>query len=65
MSKTNCFYFQRKLYRTVKKVPIELQGVLDEQTFEKARLYQLDKSTFGFWSGLYSQIEMTVSVYLY
>ena len=48
----------------MKKVPIELQDVLDEETFEKARLYQLDKSTFGFWSGLYSQIEMTVSFYL-
>jgi len=37
---------------------------LDEETFEKARLYQLDKSVFGFWSGLFSQCEMTVLLIL-
>lgn len=42
------------------KVPSALEGVLDEETFEKARLYQIDKSNFGFWSGLYSQVESTV-----
>ncbi len=46
----------------VKTVPQELEKVLDGETFEKARLYSLDKSQFGFWSGLYSQFEMTVSV---
>lgn len=34
---------------------------MDSETFEKSRLYQLDKSTFSFWSGLYSEIEGTVS----
>ena len=53
--------FQRKLYKTVTEVPTELKGVLDQETFEKARLYQLDRSVFGFWSGLYSEVEMTVS----
>uniref|UniRef100_A0A8C8BAQ4 CAAX prenyl protease 1 N-terminal domain-containing protein n=1 Tax=Otus sunia TaxID=257818 RepID=A0A8C8BAQ4_9STRI len=33
---------------------------MDSETFEKSRLYQLDKSTFSFWSGLYSEVEGTV-----
>lgn len=35
---------------------------MDPETFEKSRLYQLDKSNFSFWSGLYSETEGTVSV---
>lgn len=42
-------------------VPDVLDGVLDKETFEKARVYQIDKSNFGFWSNLYSQLESTVS----
>ena len=52
---------QHKVYKTMRTVPTSLEGVLDEETFEKARLYQLDRSVFGFWSGLYSQLELTVS----
>lgn len=33
---------------------------MDSDTFEKSRLYQLDKSNFSFWSGLYSETEGTV-----
>merc|ERR1711976_495539 len=52
---------QRGLYRSSKgKIPEELKAVLDEETFEKARLYNLDRSVFGSWSGLYSQLEMTL-----
>ena len=53
-------YRQRCLYKTVKTVPDSLKGVLDQETFTKARLYGLDKSTFGCWSSLYSQIESTL-----
>lgn len=35
---------------------------MDPETFEKSRLYQLDKSNFSFWSGLYSETEGTVSI---
>ncbi|KAM9320990.1 CAAX prenyl protease 1 homolog [Gastrophryne carolinensis] len=48
---------QRKIYRTTTHVPAELGNIMDPETFEKSRLYQLDKSTFSFWSGLYSEIE--------
>ena len=59
------FSFQRCLYKTVKTVPDSLKGVLDQETFTKARLYGLDKSTFGCWSSLYSQIESTVGLNLH
>ena len=52
--------FQGCLYKSAREVPDELKDVLDKETFEKARLYQIDKREFGFWSGLYSQFETTV-----
>lgn len=51
---------QRKIYETQKTVPKELSSIIDGETFEKSRSYALDKSKFGFWSGLYSQIEGTI-----
>nr|KAG5708929.1 hypothetical protein BaRGS_009338 [Batillaria attramentaria] len=53
----------RSVYLKHTKVPSALEGVLDQETFEKARLYQIDKSNFGFWSGLYSQIESTTPAF--
>ncbi|XP_012294527.1 CAAX prenyl protease 1 homolog isoform X3 [Aotus nancymaae] len=50
---------QRRIYKTTTHVPPELGQIMDSETFEKSRLYQLDKSTFSFWSGLYSEIEGT------
>lgn len=47
---------QRKIYNDSKTVPSELSGVVDQETFDKARLYNLDKSNFGFWSGLWNQL---------
>lgn len=53
-------YRQRLVYRTTTHVPSELGNIMDAETFEKSRLYQLDKSTFSFWSGLYSEVEGTI-----
>ncbi|XP_023561980.1 CAAX prenyl protease 1 homolog isoform X5 [Octodon degus] len=50
---------QRRIYKTTTHVPPELEQIMDSETFEKSRLYQLDKSTFSFWSGLYSEAEGT------
>ncbi|OCT92196.1 hypothetical protein XELAEV_18015252mg [Xenopus laevis] len=55
---------QRKIYRTTTHVPAELGNIMDAETFEKSRLYQLDKSTFSFWSGLYSEAEGTLILLL-
>ncbi|KAL7981207.1 hypothetical protein Chor_005441 [Crotalus horridus] len=51
---------QRTVYKTTTHVPLELGPIMDSETFEKSRLYQLDKSAFSFWSGLYSELEGTV-----
>lgn len=51
---------QRRIYRSTTHVPQELGKIMDSATFEKSRLYQLDKSNFSFWSGLYSETEGTV-----
>ncbi|XP_069466167.1 CAAX prenyl protease 1 homolog [Ambystoma mexicanum] len=53
-------YRQRRVYQTTTHVPSELGKIVDEETFEKSRLYQLDKSGFAFWSGLYSETEGTL-----
>lgn len=57
-------YRQRNIYRTTVHVPTELGKIMDSETFEKSRLYQLDKSNFGFWSGLYSEFEGTLILLL-
>ena len=33
---------------------------MEQATFDKARLYQMDKSNFGKYSGLYAHVEMTL-----
>uniref|UniRef100_A0A8C1MKJ5 CAAX prenyl protease n=1 Tax=Cyprinus carpio TaxID=7962 RepID=A0A8C1MKJ5_CYPCA len=55
---------QREIYRSTTHVPTELGKIMDSETFEKSRLYQLDKSNFGFWSGLYSEAEGTLILLL-
>ena len=49
------------MYKNTKEIPAELKSHLKEETFEKSRLYECDKSKLGFMSGTYSQIEATVS----
>ncbi|XP_047128545.1 CAAX prenyl protease 1 homolog isoform X1 [Hydra vulgaris] len=53
-------YRQHKVYLNTKDIPVELKDSLDKQTFEKSRLYQVDRSKFGFVSSIYSQLELTV-----
>lgn len=53
-------FFQHKVLKYTKDVPDELKDTLDHESFEKARVYQLDRSSFGFVSGAYSQVETTV-----
>ncbi|XP_041463404.1 CAAX prenyl protease 1 homolog [Lytechinus variegatus] len=55
---------QRNIYRNTKEVPSSLRDVIDNETFEKARLYGLDKSSFGFWHGIYEQIESSIILVL-
>ncbi len=41
-------------------VPVELKDVIDQETFEKSRVYAIDKGLFSFVRGFYSQIETYV-----
>ena len=51
---------QKVIYRTKTKVPKELEGIVDPETFEKARLYALDKANFGAVEGIFNQVLSTV-----
>ena len=56
---------QRKVYDENKKPPPELAEITDEATFEKARLYALDKSRFGAFHGMFSQILSTLIIWFF
>ncbi len=56
---------QRKIYKQHTTIPKELDGILDADTFTKARLYALDKSNFGAVQGIFSQILSTVLMLLF
>jgi len=52
-------YRQKKIYKSKTTVPKELETILDAETFTKARLYALDKASFGGIEGWFSQILST------
>lgn len=54
-------YFQRHVYKTANKVPVEVSTIMDQETFDKARLYQLDKSNFGLVHGVFGEMQNAVS----
>lgn len=58
-------YRQYKVYRDTEDVPDQLEDYIDEETFEKSRRYQVDKTKFGFISGLYSQIESSLILWFF
>ncbi|KAH8021475.1 hypothetical protein HPB51_015871 [Rhipicephalus microplus] len=53
-------YRQYKMCKATPRVPPELTAITDQETFSKARLYQLDKMKFGFYSSLWNELETTV-----
>ncbi|KAJ3085354.1 CAAX prenyl protease 1 [Quaeritorhiza haematococci] len=46
-----------------KKIPHALESIVKQEDFEKANAYGLDKSKFGFVSGIFSQIQTTIVFY--
>ena len=54
------FVLQRNVYRKSLSVPEEVKEIMDESTFTKSRLYQLDKSAYSFAHDLYKQLEFLV-----
>ena len=56
---------QRNVVKSKVVVPQPLAHVLDEATMNKSRSYSLDKMNFGFWHGLYNEIETTIMLAIF
>lgn len=52
------------MYKSARKVPVELADVMTMETFEKARLYGLDKAQYSVFKGILTDI-IIVTVELY
>lgn len=52
-------YRQRRVYREKVDPPEELKGIMERSTYEKARSYGLDKSSFGLIEGAFNQVLST------
>lgn len=55
--------FQYRLTKSTKNVPKEVESVLEDDTFQKARLYSLDKATFGMINDTFGTV-LTIFVIL-
>ncbi|GFO46398.1 Zinc metallopeptidase, ste24 homolog [Plakobranchus ocellatus] len=55
---------QRRKAQSSKVVPEDLKHVMEQETFDKARSYHLDKSTYGLCLSVYSQLEATLILLL-
>lgn len=55
-------YLQMRQHKrfSVPEVPIELRGVISQETYDKSRLYGRDKSWYIFANQTWGQIETTV-----
>jgi len=57
-------YRQYKVEKNTRELPKELVGVTDQETFEKSRLYALDKDVYSFIHGFYDQLESYVILFI-
>lgn len=55
---------QRSLAQRSEKAPEALKYVMDQETYDKARSYHLDKSNFGLIQSFFSQVESTLILLL-
>ena len=53
---------QHKLVLATERLPRELDGVFDAETYAKSRAYQLDKHSYSFWHGLFHMMHLTVGM---
>lgn len=56
---------QRSVLKTTTNVPKDLIGIMPNETFSKARLYNLDNITFGIFHSLFDNILGTLMIILY
>ncbi|XP_063226275.1 CAAX prenyl protease 1 homolog isoform X2 [Bacillus rossius redtenbacheri] len=55
---------QHLVYCKAVSVPAELRGIMDEETYQKARLYGLDKSSYSIVKQIFDILESTVFILL-
>ncbi|XP_067946444.1 CAAX prenyl protease 1 homolog [Watersipora subatra] len=55
---------QRQIYMNAIQVPAEVNTIMDQETYGKARIYQLDKTNFGLIKGVVSEVESAVILLL-
>lgn len=53
---------QHYVYKTTTSVPRELQDSITQETFDKSRVYALDKSSFSIFKGFYSVVIGTMLI---
>lgn len=58
-------YRQYNVYKTVNKVPKELDGLIDDETFRKSRSYSIDNARFDIVTSFFGQIQTTLTIYFY
>ena len=56
---------QWHIYRTRTTVPYELEGIMKKETFDKERLYSLDKAQFSAVQRIFSQVVSTALMWFY
>lgn len=61
-SNYNYNFLQRRVYRNTSTVPSELVDVFKQDTFDKSRHYQLDKSLYSSLHSLYKIVEFLVII---
>ena len=54
------FFIQRTVYKVTTRVPSELENVFEQETFDKSRLYQLDKSMYTIVYSMFKVFEFAV-----
>lgn len=60
----NTAVFQYCKYINVTERPEDVKEIIDEENFQKSRLYKIDKARFGFIRSVYSQLELTVKLFI-
>lgn len=56
---------QHNVYKTTKSLPKELEDSVTHETFEKSRIYALDKSSFSIFKGFYSVMIGTALIWYF
>lgn len=56
---------QYRVYKRTEKVPKELEGLINHETFEKSKSYSIDKARFGFLCGIFVQIQTIAKIYFF